>query len=219
MNLRISRNHFTRENVRSFTSAVRPSDQTRIASITQNKNQDMPDSDSLIKENEATLLLKNDQEREEARKRDRQWLRSTISLCCVMLTQSYLLISVFPYSGFLALHLLPTLNQENVGSYAGFIASCFMFGRMISSFEWGKATDKYGRKFVIQATLILSAVFSVLFGLAPTFEWALLFRFMLGLSNGMVGSVKTILSEITKTDEEETKSMALVLGMWGKFFF
>ena len=165
---------------------------------------------------ETTSLLRNDSELEEIRRRKSKWLRSTISLCCAMLTQSYLLISVFPYSGFLAMHLLPQLNQENVGSYAGFIASCFMLGRMISSFEWGKATDKYGRKFAIQATLLLSAIFSILFGLAPSFKYALFFRFMLGLSNGMIGSVKTIVSEINKTDEEETKSMALVLGMWGE---
>ena len=127
-------------------------------------------------------------------------------------------VGVFPYGGFLVLHLLPQLNQENVGTYAGFIGSCFMIGRTVSSFQWGKASDKYGRKFTIKATLLLSAIFSILFGFAPNFKLALLFRFLLGLSNGIVGSVKTIISEMSESEKEETNLMALVLGMWGYGF-
>ena len=149
--------------------------------------------------------------------KDRKWFMSTVALCSAMMVQSYLLISVFPYSGFLAMHLLPQLDSENVGSYAGYIASCFMVGRAVTSFEWGKATDRYGRKFAIEATLFLSAIFSIAFGFAPSFELAILFRFLLGLSNGMIPAVKTIISELNRGDEqEETKMMALVLGMWGE---
>ena len=94
-----------------------------------------------------------------------------------------------------------------------------MIGRTFSSFEWGKASDRYGRKVVIQASLLLSAVFSIAFGMAPTFELALFWRFVLGLSNGIISSVKTIVSEYPKGDKElETQMMALVLGMWGYGF-
>jgi len=151
--------------------------------------------------------------------KDRKRFMSTVALCAAMMVQSYLLISVFPYSGFLAMHLLPQLDSENVGGYAGYIASCFMVGRAVTSFEWGKATDRYGRKFAIEATLFLSAIFSIAFGFAPSFELAILFRFLLGLSNGMIPAVKTIISELNRGNEqEETKMMALVLGMWGEIF-
>jgi len=151
--------------------------------------------------------------------KDRKRFMSTVALCAAMMVQSYLLISVFPYSGFLAMHLLPQLDSENVGGYAGYIASCFMVGRAVTSFEWGKATDRYGRKFAIEATLFLSAIFSIAFGFAPSFELAILFRFLLGLSNGMIPAVKTIISELNRGNEqEETKMMALVLGMWGYGF-
>lgn len=58
---------------------------------------------------------------------------STIALCSCALTHSYLLISVFTYSGFLAIDLVPSANEENAGSYAGLIASAFMIGRATTS--------------------------------------------------------------------------------------
>lgn len=145
--------------------------------------------------------------------------RTTFVLSFSLLVQSYLLVSVFPYSGFLAMHLIPGLNEETAGSYAGLIASSFMAGRTFSSFEWGKAADRYGRVFVIKMSLLLSAVFSILFGLAPTFPMALILRFLLGLSNGLIGPVKTLVSEYARGDQnKETKMMAIVLGMWGYGF-
>eukprot|EP00816_Leptocylindrus_hargravesii_P007911 CAMPEP_0196824482 /NCGR_PEP_ID=MMETSP1362-20130617/92012_1 /TAXON_ID=163516 /ORGANISM="Leptocylindrus danicus, Strain CCMP1856" /LENGTH=130 /DNA_ID=CAMNT_0042204751 /DNA_START=45 /DNA_END=434 /DNA_ORIENTATION=+ len=129
----------------------------------------------------------------------------TLSLCTVMLTQSYILISVFPYSGYLAMHLIPGLNSDDAGNYAGLVSSSFMIGRTLSSFEWGRASDKYGRKKVIQALLLLLAAFSVLFGMAPTMRLALFWRCMLGASNGIMSSVKTVLSEYPRGDKKLEK--------------
>ena len=144
---------------------------------------------------------------------------TVVALSFSLLVQSYLLVSVFPYSGFLAMHLIPGLNEETAGSYAGLIASSFMAGRTFSSFEWGKAADRYGRVFVIKMSLLLSAVFSILFGIAPTFKTALILRFLLGLCNGLIGPVKTLVSEYAGGDQKkETQMMAIILGMWGYGF-
>ena len=145
--------------------------------------------------------------------------RTTAALAFALLVQSYLLVGVFPYSGFLAIHLLDGLTEETAGRYAGWIASSFMLGRVLSSLEWGKAADKYGRVFVIEASLLLSAVFSLLFGLAPTFALALATRFLLGLCNGLIGPIKTIISELAQGDKtRETNMMAIVMGTWGYGF-
>ena len=40
---------------------------------------------------------------------------TTAALAVAMLVQSYLLVSVFPYSGFLAMFLIPGLNEETDG--------------------------------------------------------------------------------------------------------
>jgi len=118
----------------------------------------------------------------------------------------------------MVLHLLPPekVNTENAGSYAGLVASSFMIGRSLSSYLWGRIADRVGRKPVILCSLALSAAFSLGFGTAESFEAALVIRFLLGLSNGLIGTVKTLVSELANGDEVlETKSMGLVIGMWG----
>jgi MFS family permease len=127
---------------------------------------------------------------------------STIALCACALTHSYLLISVFPYSGFMAIELIPSANEENAGSYAGLIASAFMIGRAVSSYSWGKAADVYGRTTVLYASLVLSFFFSVMFGLADSFTAVLIWRFLLGLGNGLMGTTKTAVSELAGSNSE-----------------
>merc|ERR1712157_64504 len=108
------------------------------------------------------------------------------------------------------------MGREDAGSYAGFLASSFMVGRMLCSYHWGKIADKYGRKIVLCASLGLSAIFSLWFGLTKSFHSALLIRFLLGLSNGILFTTKTLVVEAANGNEElEKKSMGIVMGMWG----
>ena len=59
-------------------------------------------------------------------------------------------------------------------------------------------------------------ILTLLFGTAQTFSSAIMFRCLLGMSNGIIGTAKTIISELAHGNEGvETKSMALVMGMWG----
>jgi MFS family permease len=133
---------------------------------------------------------------------------ATIALCLCTLSNAWLLISAFPYSGFMAIDLIPDVNEENAGSYAGMISSSFFLGRALSSYGWGKLADIYGRKFVLFASLGLSCIFSLLFGMAPTFGLALVWRFILGLGNGIMGTAKTTISEIAYGNQKlETRGM------------
>ena len=101
------------------------------------------------------------------------------SLCLCMLTPSYLLISVFPYSGYMAIHLIESATEETAGSYAGLIASAFMLGRGTTGYLWGKVADSYGRTTVLYLSLGAACFFSIAFGLAPTFASAHIIRFWL----------------------------------------
>lgn len=143
---------------------------------------------------------------------------STLGLCMCTLMQAYLLISVFPYAGYMVVDLIDGINEENAGTYAGLIASAFMAGRAVSAYSWGKVADVYGRVFVLNASLILSALFSILFGTAQTFTQAMVWRFCLGLCNGIVATAKTAVTELAHGDERlERRAMGLVIGMrgWG----
>jgi hypothetical protein len=135
---------------------------------------------------------------------------STAALCLCTLTHSYLLISVFPYSGFMAIDLIEGVDEESAGRYAGLIAAFFMVGRTLTAFHWGQLADRYGRIPILLSSLALSGLFTVLFGLSRTFAWALVWRCLLGMSNGLVGTAKTVVSELAGSPSQETSTMGLV---------
>jgi MFS family permease len=144
---------------------------------------------------------------------------ATAALCTCSFMNAFLMISVFPYAGYMVMELLgDSVNQDNVGTYAGLITSSFMLGRTLSAFFWGKAADTYGRTFVLKTCLLLSVLFSLLFGLSTSLVLALLWRFCLGLSNGLISTAKTVASELADGDQKaERRTMGLVIGMrsWG----
>lgn len=143
-------------------------------------------------------------------------LVSTIALCTCVLTMFYLLMNCFPYSGFMAMQLVPGLTEESAGTYAGILSSSFMVGRAFSSYPWGKIADVYGRKFVLVVSLLNSAIFSLAFGLSPTFAWAVASRFLMGIGNGIMLIARTSVSELARGDHElESKGMGLIMSMVG----
>ena len=83
-----------------------------------------------------------------------------------------------------------TDDREAVGYYAGFVLSAFMLGRLVSSYPLGVLSDSLGRRPVIELGLWSCVVFQLGFGLAPTFELALLMRFLMGMCNGIIGVSK-----------------------------
>jgi MFS family permease len=138
---------------------------------------------------------------------------------CTDTSHTDLLISVFPYSGFLVVKLVESATVDNAGVYSGVVASSFMVGRAVTSLMWGQVADRYGRTTVLYLSLALSSLFSLLFGVAPTFALALVFRFLMGCSNGTMSALKTIVSELADGDEKkEARSMSLVIGTWSLGF-
>ena len=103
----------------------------------------------------------------------------TAALCICMMAHSYLLISVFPYSGYMAVKLVPSLNEDTAGPYAGILASALMVGRAITAYGWGKVADSYGRTTVLCISLAMASLLSLLFGFSPTFRCAVALRFCL----------------------------------------
>lgn len=103
--------------------------------------------------------------------------------------------------------------------WQGFIASSFMSGRTLSSYYWGKMTDRYGRKTILVVTLAASSVLNVALGLCTSFPAFIATRFLMGFFNCVPGVLKTVISESSRGDREwEQNTMGLVFGMWGAGF-
>lgn len=120
----------------------------------------------------------------------RTWTPAAVALSLCALTHSYILFNVVPYAGYMVVELLSASTADSVGLYAGLLGTSFALGRTIGFAPWKSIRTEMGEKGSLITSLILSALFSVLFGLSSTFAGALLARFLLGLSNGISGAVK-----------------------------
>uniref|UniRef100_A0A0C9S8Z0 TSA: Wollemia nobilis Ref_Wollemi_Transcript_10065_2141 transcribed RNA sequence n=1 Tax=Wollemia nobilis TaxID=56998 RepID=A0A0C9S8Z0_9CONI len=140
-------------------------------------------------------------------------VKEFLLLALVVLANSLPISSLFPFLYFMVrdFHIGKT---QDIGYYAGYIGSSFMFGRFLTSVLWGMAADKYGRKPVILIGLASVVVFNTLFGMSVNFWMAISTRFLLGSFNGLLGPVKAYSSEICR-DEHQALGLSIVGTMWG----
>ncbi|MQM12002.1 hypothetical protein Taro_044916 [Colocasia esculenta] len=144
--------------------------------------------------------------------------------------------SLFPFLYFMIRDLHIAKRDEDIGYYAGYIGSSFMFGRALTSLFWGIVADKYGRRPVIifgtisvlislvqllllsvhDVTFLISfrVIFNTLFGLSTSFWMAVSTRFLLGALNGLLGPIKAYAIEISR-QEHQAIGISLISTAWG----
>ncbi|CAN1298533.1 Protein ZINC INDUCED FACILITATOR-LIKE 1 [Linum perenne] len=105
-------------------------------------------------------------------------------------------------------------REEDIGYYAGYLGSSFMFARALTSVIWGLVADRYGRKPVILLGVSAMVIFNILFGLSTTFWMAVSMRFLLGCSNGLIGTIKAYASELFREDQQAL-GLSTVSTAWG----
>ena len=108
----------------------------------------------------------------------------------------------------IVLPLLPYYATE-------FGANAFVVGILISSFSvaqlsvaplWGRASDRYGRRPMILAGLVLSVVAYVVFAFASSFWLLLVSRVVQGMGGGTIGVVQAYVADATPP-EQRTRSL------------
>lgn len=67
---------------------------------------------------------------------------------------------------------------------AGLVGSVFFAGMLVGAWGFGALADRFGRRTVFLATILLNAVFALLSAAAPTFPALLAFRFVTGAAVG-----------------------------------
>ncbi|MDP9121424.1 MAG: MFS transporter [Acidobacteriota bacterium] len=94
-------------------------------------------------------------------------------------------------------------------SMVGVLISAFALAQLATSPYWGRLSDRYGRRPMILAGLLLSAVAYVIFGLAHSL-WLLLFsRLVQGIGSGTAGVVQAYVSD-SIAPEERAKALGWV---------
>jgi multidrug resistance protein len=103
----------------------------------------------------------------------------------------------------IVLPLLPfyVLEMGAKPSIVGPLVSAFFIAQIVFSPVWGRLSDRYGRRPMILAGLVLSAVAFSLFGLAHTVLLLFLSRLVQGAASGTVGVVQAYVGDSIHPDE------------------
>lgn len=189
-------------------------------------------------ENTEEALLKKEDEEEEARGARRRRLRHRREDCpgceierlketnrgvpyklffyvwIIVLCAALPISSLFPFLYFMIRDFKIAKREEDIGFYAGYVGSAFMFGRALTSVLWGMLADRYGRKPVILFGTVTVVVFNTLFGLSTNFWMAVSTRFLLGSLCGILGPMRAYASEVCRK-EYQALAMSIISTSWG----
>jgi MFS family permease len=128
-------------------------------------------------------------------------------------TSAIPLVGLFPYVAFMVVDIGAANSIDEAGYVSGYLASSFMFGRIVSSFYWGYVADKAGRLPVAYISCAAIILFSVSFGLSVNIWMAAASRFALGVLNPFNTLTKTLISDIC-CKKHQPMGMSLATGSW-----
>ncbi|WVR03166.1 hypothetical protein IAU60_000156 [Kwoniella sp. DSM 27419] len=125
--------------------------------------------------------------------------------CFVRVTEPIAFMACFPFINQMILELGIVSDPKKTGFYAGLIESIFAVAELLTVFQWGTASDRWGRKPVLLIGCAGAAVSSVLFGFSTSFFTMVATRTINGLFNGNVAVLKSVIAELC---DETNQSVA-----------
>ncbi|CAM0950351.1 unnamed protein product [Alopecurus aequalis] len=130
------------------------------------------------------------------------------------LASSLPITCLFPFMYFMIRDFHIAKTEEDIGSYAGFLASSYMIGRAFSAIFWGTVADRIGRKPVIIFSIFSVVIFNTLFGLSTEYWMAIATRLVLGSLNGLLPPIKAYAVEVCRT-EHQALGLSVISTTWG----
>eukprot|EP00730_Choanoeca_flexa_P018049 TRINITY_DN8752_c0_g1_i1.p1 TRINITY_DN8752_c0_g1~~TRINITY_DN8752_c0_g1_i1.p1 ORF type:complete len:516 (+),score=85.86 TRINITY_DN8752_c0_g1_i1:127-1674(+) len=119
----------------------------------------------------------------------------------------------FPFLVFMVRHFGQG-SPDEAAVYAGIVASAFFLGGGLTSYMWGTVMDRYGRRPVVLSSLAALTIFTVLFGVVPSYPLAVLCRFCSGALNAIAVSSKAIVAEAVPP-QHQARAMTMLTAAWG----
>lgn len=113
--------------------------------------------------------------------------RPVAALCLASCAHFYSVCSIFSYAGIMSTELGWAADRDSAGTFAGFLQSANVLGRMPTATFWGWYSDRFGAKSGLCWSMALIGLGNVLFGLVSDRNLAVIIRFVvLGMGNGWV---------------------------------
>lgn len=104
--------------------------------------------------------------------------------------------SLFPYLYFMIRDFCVAPTESDISKYSGYMASSFAFCQFLFAVQWGKISDRIGRKPVLLLGLMGTSVCLLVFGFSKSYFTAFAARAIAGAINGNVSVLRTTIGEI-----------------------
>lgn len=108
------------------------------------------------------------------------------------------------------------LSDSQISAQAGLLTGCFTGAQVLTAIAWGKAADSTkwwgGRKMVLLVGTLGTAIGCFGYGFSQSFAAAMAWRIFSGSINGLVGIIRTMISEITVERKYQSRAF-LILPM------
>ena len=106
----------------------------------------------------------------------------------------------------------PQDSAAAISTRTGFVLAAFPAAQAVTSVLWGRIADspRFGRKTVLVAGLLGTAVGTVGYGLSSSWRVAVFWRVVSGSLNGNVGVLRTMISEIVREKKYQSRAFLLL---------
>ncbi|KAH9902985.1 MFS general substrate transporter [Cubamyces lactineus] len=104
-------------------------------------------------------------------------------------------------------------DEKKVGYYAGLIESLFFATEAMFIMQWSRISDRVGRKPVLLTGVGGLCISMLCFGLSKTFTALVVSRCIVGMLNGNIGVIKSMMAELTDSTNL-AQGFALMPVMW-----
>ncbi|CAE6388720.1 unnamed protein product [Rhizoctonia solani] len=104
-------------------------------------------------------------------------------------------------------------SKAKIGYYAGLIESLFFITESVCILQYGRLSDRIGRRPVLFFGLSGLVISTLFFGVSKSFTGVIISRALAGVLNGNAGVIKSVLGEVTD-DTNAAQVFALIPLVW-----
>ncbi len=97
--------------------------------------------------------------------------------------------------------VLASFGMGGEGAAVSLLIATYAVVQLISAPQWGRVSDRFGRRPAMMIGLAGSALAYLVFAFAPTLDWLFLSRIVQGAGGGTVGVIQAYVADSTKPEE------------------
>lgn len=135
-----------------------------------------------------------------------------IVITLARLSEPLVQTSLQSYMFYMLKWLSPDSPDSAISSQAGILHASFTAAQFLTAMLWGRLADssRFGRKTVLMIGLGGTMVSCIGFAFSTTFWQALFFRSLGGITNGNIGVLRTMISEIVREKKYQSRAFLLL---------